>query len=162
MANISDIVNINSGDAVLASVVSGNFSEILVAVNSNALDSDNYGQSSVLSQHISTNAILSQHISNSQIVSGKISDNAVVHDKLNFASASDGVRVLQIGAASSDLPANGVAACRLSNTQSLDSTSQLTVTLLGVMASTATPPLLRRQQWEWRLVRSPTLSTTLP
>ncbi len=126
MVQISGMSAINSGDAVLASVISNNFSQILVAVNSSALDSDNYGLSAIQSAHISTNAILSQHISNSQIVSAKISNNAVVHDKVNFASSDNGVRVLQIGAASSDMPAGGVIAARLTQTISMNSVSTAT------------------------------------
>lgn len=130
MANISAISAINTGDAVLASVVSNNFSQVLVAVNSSALNSQNYGISSIRSSNLSTDAVLSQHISNSQVVSQKISDNAVVHAKIDFASSDNGARILQIGAASSDMPLNGVIGARITQT-------------LAIAASTAT----QRIQW---------------
>lgn len=123
MANIGAYNGISSGDAPLATVVSGNFDKISAAINNNAINSDNYGVSSILSQHISTNAILSQHISNNAIVAAKITDNAIVHSKIQFGSANNGARVLQVGAASSDMPANGVIFARMSQTMSLDSVS---------------------------------------
>jgi hypothetical protein len=133
MGNIDAYNAISSGDAVLATVVSGNFSKIEAAINSNALNSENYGQSSILSDHISTNQILSQHLADGAVVSAKISDNAVVSAKISdsavvkgkiganaitqghmlFNTTDDGVRAVQIGAAASDLPAGGVHNARL-------------------------------------------------
>jgi len=107
MANITGYVGINDGDAVLATVVSNNFDKIVEALNSNALNSENYGISAVKSQNIDSNAILSQHISNSQIASQHISSNAVRHANVEFATASDGLRVVQVGNSASNLPVNG-------------------------------------------------------
>ncbi len=155
MANISAIQNINSGDAVLASVVSNNFSQVLVAVNSNALNSDNYGQSSILSQHVSTGAILSQHISNSQVNEAKISDSAVVHAKMNFASTDSGVRVVQIGDEASDMPAGGVIGGRLTQTLVLSTDANYSVTHTfadcadGDPAFTAAPVLCGVPIWQF-------------
>lgn len=116
MANIASFDAINAGDAVLASVVSNNFAKIAAAVNSNALDSNNYGISSILSQHISTGQIVSQHIFDGAVGSANLEEEAVVHAKVNFASSDGGVRILQIGDAASNMPANGVIAGRYSQT----------------------------------------------
>ena len=122
MANIASFDAIKSGDAVLASVVSNNFTKIAAAVNSNALDSNNYGISSILSQHISTGQIVSQHILAGGVGSANLGQKAVVHDKMNFASSDGGVRVLQIGDAASNMPANGVIAGRYSQTLAITHT----------------------------------------
>ncbi len=116
MANIQNFNVISSGDSVLATVVSKNFSYIEQVLNSNGLDSDNYGVSTVLSQHVRTNAILSQHISDNAVVAAKITAGAIIHSKLNLSSVSDGVRVLQVGAAASDMPAGGVMHARMTQT----------------------------------------------
>jgi hypothetical protein len=143
MANIAAYNAISSGDDVLASVVSDNFDKISAAINSNALDSDNYGLSSILSQHISTGAILSQHFSNSAIVSQKIATSAVVNTHMNYASASGGVRAVQVPSAP---PALGVIAARVSQTMTLTASASATTAAIqfsdcpdGSPAFTATP-----------------------
>jgi hypothetical protein len=148
MANITGYVGINVGDAVLATVVSNNFDKIKAAINSNALNSENYGRSAVKSQNIDANAVLSQHISNSQILSQHLSNNAVVHDKLNFASASDGARILQIGAGAASMPAGGVAMCAVtqaatmaSNATSLALTHEYTDGIWGDPGYTGPPTI---------------------
>ena len=152
MANISNIQNIVSGDAVLASVVSNNFSQIVVAVNSNALNSQNYGVSSIKSQNIGTGAILSQHIGQLQVGSAKIADGGVVHSKLNFKSSDGGVRLIQVGAAASNMPANGVEFVRVSKTYNL-SANPVTVILEfsngmeGAAGFTASPTVLGEPLW---------------
>ncbi len=148
MANISAYDAISSGDAVLASVVSGNFTKIAAAVNSNALNSQNYGQSSILSQHISTEAIQSQHISNSAVVSQHIANNAVQSQHISnsvvqsnhievgairqnhmiYASNDSGVRIVQIGDVASNMPAGGVRFARISVTVTQSDTVKVTVT----------------------------------
>lgn len=133
MANIANFDGIASGDAPLASVVSNNFTKIAAAINSNALNSDNYGISSIKSQHISTAQILSQHLANEAVVADNLSAGAVVHAKVNFASSDDGVRALQIGSVSSDMPVHGVIAGRYTQTVAIASTA---VTLAQTIAWT--------------------------
>ena len=116
MANIESFNVINAGDFVFASVVSENFTRIAAAINSNNLNSENYGVSSVRSQNIQTAAIGVGHIQQNAVVAFHISAGAVLHEKVQFASNADGVRILQIGAASSDMPANGVIGGRYTNT----------------------------------------------
>lgn len=113
MSNILKYDNISSGDDVLASPVSNNFTRIAAAVNSSALNSDNYGQSSILSQHISTGAILSQHLGNNAVLSQHISASAVRQDEMNYASSDSGARVVQIGEVASKLPSGGVMFARM-------------------------------------------------
>lgn len=109
-----------AGDAVLATVVSNNFTAITAVVNASGLDSVNYGVSSVQSSNITTNAIQSQHISASQVVSAKISNSQIVHNKMNFQSTDGGVRVVQIG---SSPPASGLHLARMSGSLTLISNS---------------------------------------
>ena len=113
MSNILKYDNISDGDAVLASPVSNNFTRIAAAVNSSALNSDNYGQSSILSQHISTGAILSQHLGNNAVLSQHISAAAIRQTEMNYISSDSGARVVQIGEVASKMPAGGVMYARL-------------------------------------------------
>ncbi len=124
MPNIVYPNAIVAGDAVLASVVSNNFTAITAVVNNSNLNSVNYGVSSVQSSNITTGAIQSQHISASQVVSAKISNSQIVHAKMNFISSDGGVRVVQIGATASDLPVNGLQLARMSGTLNLVSNSE--------------------------------------
>jgi len=123
MANIISISAINSDDAVLAEPVSNNFSRILDAINSNALDGNNYGESTIKSQHISTNAILSVHLTDGAVVSQKLATEAVIQAHLNFASTDAGVQLVRIGAAASNMPAAGVEMARITGTVSLTDTT---------------------------------------
>ena len=125
MGNIVNMSAINSGDAVLAEPVSNNFSQIVAAINSNALDGNNYGESTIKSQHISTNAILAAHLTAGAVVSQKIATEAVIHPHINYKSSDNGVRFVRIGASASDMPASGVEMARVTGT-------------LAVAASTAT------------------------
>lgn len=113
MPNILYPNAILAGDPVLASAVSDNLTAILAVVNSGGLDSVNYKVSGVESQNIKTGAIVSQHVSNSQIVAAHISNSQIVHAKMQFLSASSGVRVLQI-AASDSMKASGLELVRVS------------------------------------------------
>ena len=124
MATISDMSAINADDNVNADVVSNNFSQIEVAINSNALDSTNYGLSAILASHIATKAILSQHLSDSAVAANKINTLAIVHGKVNYASSDNGVRVLQVGSISSNMPANGVFGARVSETIAITTDDQ--------------------------------------
>ncbi len=148
MANISAYGAISSGNAVLASVVSDNFTKIAAAVNSNALNSQNYGQSAILSQHISTAAIQSQHISNSAVVSAHIGNNAIQSQHISnsvvqsnhievgairqnhmiYKSSDSGVRIVQIGDVASNMPAGGVRFSRITAAISQSDTVKVPVT----------------------------------
>lgn len=120
MANISGYGAIASGTAssnlCLASVMSNNFAQIETAINSNKLNSDNYGASALLGSHINTSQIQSYHISAGQIRGTNIVSGILVESHMNYASSADGVRVLRVGGVSSDMPANGVAFVRHSYT----------------------------------------------
>lgn len=128
MANISQFAAISAGDAVLASVVSGNFTKIEAAVNSNALNGDNYGQSSILSQHISTSAVFSQHLGNSAVFSQHLNTGAVLEANMNYASSDGGAQVVRIGDVASNMPANGVALARITQTHHVNSVSTAVMT----------------------------------
>lgn len=149
MPNIVYPNSIVAGDAVLATVVSNNLTAITAVVNASNLDSVNYGVSSVQSSNITTNAILSQHISNSQVVSAKISNSQIVHAKMNYQSTDSGARIIQVGEAASDLPANGVIMARITGTASITSgvailsfTHQFSDALDGGNPFTDTPVML--------------------
>jgi hypothetical protein len=111
MSNIAQYDVVSSGDAVLASVISGDFTKISAAINNNNVNSQNYSQSSILSQHINTSQVQSQHLTDGAVVSQKIADSAVVHAKVEFRTASNGVRVAQIGSVPEG--ASGVQIARL-------------------------------------------------
>jgi hypothetical protein len=96
MALINKMSQIKSGDAVLQEVFSNNFSRIEIAVNSSAIDGNNYSDSSIQSGKIATGNILSQHLSNSGLASADISTAAVVNAKVNYASASNGIQALRV------------------------------------------------------------------
>jgi hypothetical protein len=121
MANINKMSQIKSGDAVLQEVFSNNFSRIEIAINSNAVDGNNYSDSSIESGKIATGNILSQHLSNSGLASADISAGAVVNAKVNYATASNGILAMRVD---SQLP----AIARITGTAALTTTSaQITV-----------------------------------
>lgn len=128
MVNIASISAIQSGDGIFADVVTNNFSQVQIALNSSAVNSENYGNSSIQSNKISTSQILSQHLSNSQVVSGKFTDAAIVQTHMDYAQIDGGVKVLQWGSVSSDMPAEGVADAFLSQTLALDSVNTHVIT----------------------------------
>lgn len=116
MANISGYSAIANGTAdsnrPYASVMSNNFSQIAVAINSNALNSANYSTSALLSSHIQTSQIQSYHIAQNQVLGAHLSGGVIVESNMNYKSASDGVRVIRYGGVSSNCPAYGVQIAR--------------------------------------------------
>lgn len=115
MAEVTVLSGIVASDAVIAEPVTFNFSAIQTALNSNALNSLNYKSSGVASNNIITNAILSQHVTVSDIPQAKIAAGAVLHSNLNFAN-SNACSMLRIGAASSNMPVNGVRVANITFT----------------------------------------------
>lgn len=108
MGNIRNLSAISSSDAVFASPMTNNFSQAVVAINSSALNSDNYAQTSIKSQHVQPNAILSQHISAGAVPIAKFSSNCIVHDNFGYIRANSGVDFIHMGNAASNMPANGM------------------------------------------------------
>jgi hypothetical protein len=100
---------ITSGANFIAASVSVNFTNVSAIINNHGLDSDNYGASAILSQHVGPGAIISAHISNSQVVSQKISSSQLRHQHMNYQSSDGGVRLLRLGAL-----ANGQMIARIS------------------------------------------------
>ncbi len=133
---VNNIVSASGGGGnFIASTVSANWSAaggVVAVINSNGLDSVNYGISSdgnaILSSNISANAVLSQHIGLDAVVSDKLSDNAIVHRAMNFNSSDSGVKVVQIGSAIAN---NGIALGRYSFA------AVYTVTTAGTPANSA-------------------------
>lgn len=118
MADIS-LTAINQGDLCQASVVENNFTAIEDLL-SGKLDSANYAESSVYSQHISANAIVNAKISDSQVQGQHIATRQIVEPKVEFASGG-GLRCIRIGAASNSMPANGVQIIRVTASTSITS-----------------------------------------
>ena len=118
MSNISSMSNIESGtqdsNRCYASVVSNNFSQIETAINSNALNSDNYGESQVRSNHISESQLQSYHISDGAVVREKLQASVAIQEShINWASSANGVKLLRI---STNIPAGGIEVARYSTT----------------------------------------------
>jgi hypothetical protein len=115
----------------IASVVSTNFNNVMVAVNSGGMNSDNYGFSSAgsgfESSNISINQVVSQHITNDAVVSQKFADSAVAKKKMEFRTASNGVLALQLGP--KPTPAGGVMQARMSHSYTFSETYPTTITL---------------------------------
>jgi hypothetical protein len=116
MANISGYIEIANGTAssnrCYASVVSNNFSQIAVAVNSNALNSENYSRSALYGSHVADSQIQSYHLAQNQIPAHMISVGAIVESHMNYASSASGVRVLRVGGVASKMPASGAQIAR--------------------------------------------------
>lgn len=121
MSNIATFTPIVAGETCRAATVQSNFDKIASAINSNALNSDNYGLSAVVSANISNSAIESQHFANSQIGYDKISETQVInHNMMNFNSSDGGVMVMQLGGTdSTGYPASGVRIARLTKAISI-------------------------------------------
>jgi hypothetical protein len=115
MTNITKTDAITVGETCYASVISDKFSDIQ-GVLSGKLDSENYKDANVLSQHISSDAVRSQHISDSQVVGFSL--HAVQEKHMDYASSNTGARVLRYGVASTDggMRPGGVAAARMTQT----------------------------------------------
>jgi hypothetical protein len=106
MANVPSLNAISSGTPAVASAVSDNFDKISQAINSGALNSENYGADSILSQHIANDAV----------VAAKVRASQMRHNHLDFVISNGGVRVPQIGNSDNNLPANGVVIGRYTAT----------------------------------------------
>lgn len=108
MVSVKPLSAIISGMPPLASPVSYNFSAIATALNSNKCNSDNYSASGAYSNNIVAGAILSQHLSTAAALpAAKIGSGAVSHNNLILTGASH-VKLLNVGAASSNMPSSGV------------------------------------------------------
>jgi hypothetical protein len=88
--------------------MTNNFSQVMLAINSSALNSENYGQSSIKSQNVQANAVLAQHLSAAGFPNAKFSSRVLVADNFNYRSAAGGVDFIRIGLVASKMPANGV------------------------------------------------------
>jgi hypothetical protein len=121
MPRYRDIYAIKSGDAVLQTVISHNFSGAEVILQN--LDSANYGGSSIESEHVANNAILSQHLSEGGLGSAEISSAAIKQIHLAYKQTDAGVQVVFVGSAP---PANMIGAARFSHTLAIDSASVAT------------------------------------
>lgn len=145
---VNDIVSaLGAPGNFIATTMSTNFQNILNTMNSNGLDSVNYGTSSFESRHISHEQIISQHFSNNAIVSAKLSDSAIIHPHINFASSDNGVRALQIGQLG-----DNIRACRFSQTYAfagaatVSARAEFTNAIDGSPAYTATPVIAGEAQ----------------
>jgi len=90
MSDVAALTQVSAGDQLIATVVSANLDAIVLALNSGALDSANYGAQSILSQHIKVGNINSTHMA----------ANAVRQAAMMYNRASGGVQVLRIGSGS--------------------------------------------------------------
>lgn len=92
----------------------GNFDKLIAAVNSHALNSDNYGTgaSGFARSHISGEQIGSALINDDAVVKGKFWSGAVREIHMNYTASDNGVRCIMVGRGSSattpSLPQNGV------------------------------------------------------
>lgn len=145
MGNIRHLSAVRSGDSPLADVMSNNFNQAVIAINSNALDSNNYGLSNIASNHIANVAIRNAHLVQSAIGSQHIADNAVINADVKYEQENAGVKILRIGDVASNMPANGVGMVRISHTFSQDSFNSYVATISwneaqdGFNSFTATP-----------------------
>jgi hypothetical protein len=87
MSNVPSLIAILSNQDIIASELSSNFDVITQAMNSNALNSDNYGLASINSSHLADDCV----------ITGKIKDAQVSEAKLLHTQASSGVKVLRLG-----------------------------------------------------------------
>lgn len=116
MANISGYMPIANGTAdsnrVYASVVSNNFAQIESAINSNALNSQNYSSSGLYGSHIQSSQVQSLHFGNGAVYSSHLPTSVIVESHMNYKSSDNGVRVARVGGVASNMPAYGVQAAR--------------------------------------------------
>ena len=110
-----------SSNLCLASVVSNNFSQIATAVNSNRLNSENYGVAAVMSQNILTAEMKSSHVSNSQVYSTHFSAVTFRESHVNYKSSDAGARFLRLGPTFASLPAKGMEIARYSSAMTFTS-----------------------------------------
>jgi len=129
VVNIRNMSAISSGDAVLAAPMTNNFSQVVLALNSSAMNSDNYGQSSIKSQNVQSNAILAQHLSAHGFPVQKFSSACLVHDNFNFNRTDKGVQLAIAGMVASLMPANGVRLGVYTWTQAQIATGEFSITV---------------------------------
>lgn len=131
MSNVSSMSPIVDGTATsnlcLASVVSANFSKFIPAINSNALNSQNYGISQVRSEHILTSEFKSTHLSNSQVYSVHFSNVTFRESHVNYASSATGARFLRIGPTNASVPASGIVIQHYSTATTMTTGTNVTI-----------------------------------
>lgn len=96
MGNVSfiDIVSSSGGTGnFVASVVSQNFKNLVAAVNSGGINSQNYGTGTngFQSQHIAISNVLGSHFADSQIIAGKIATSQVRSQHVAYKSSDTGI-----------------------------------------------------------------------
>jgi len=87
MSNVPALIPILSNQDIIASEVSSNFDVIVAAINSQAVNSDNYGVGSILATHLASGCV----------ITAKILDAQVTEAKLLHTQASSGVKALRLG-----------------------------------------------------------------
>lgn len=107
MGNVSFISIVTSSGGAgnfIASVVSRNFQNLVSAMNSGSLNSDNYGTGTngFQSQHIAVGNVVSNHFSDSQFIAGKVATSQILHSHIFYRTSDSGIMALQ-------MPKNGPA-----------------------------------------------------